>query len=53
MDNNEWDEPEQLSGGKYLRRNKKTRRWYLYNKRGLLITSNRRKEVLLDWKESE
>lgn len=49
----EWGPKEQLSGGKYLRYNNKTRRWYLYNSRDVLITSNRNKKKLTEWRESE
>jgi hypothetical protein len=53
MDSNEWSSREPLPGGKSIAYNYRTRRWYLYNKRGVLITSNRDKKVLLAWREGE
>lgn len=53
MNESDWGEREALPDGKYLRYNAKTRRWYLYNKRGILVTSNRKKSVLESWREGE
>lgn len=53
MADEDWGDRENLSKGKYIRFNKKTKRWYLYNGRGVLVTSNRKKQVLMDWKEGE
>jgi hypothetical protein len=49
----DWGEREALPDGKYLRYNTKTKRWYLYNRRNVLVTSNRNKETLKNWRESE
>jgi hypothetical protein len=53
MADEDWGDRENLAKGKYLRFNKKTKRWYLYNGRNVLVTSNRNKETLKNWRESE
>lgn len=53
MAKREWEPVEELPDGKCIAYNNRTKRWYLYNKRSVLITSNRKKQVLLDWKEGE
>jgi hypothetical protein len=53
MTESDWGEQEILPDGKKLKFNTKTKRWYLYNKRGVLVTSNRKKSVLENWREGE
>ena len=53
MSNDEWGPREDTQKGMYLRYNNKTKRWYLYNRRDVLVTSNRNKEKLQNWRESE
>jgi hypothetical protein len=53
MADEDWGDRENTQKGMYLRFNKKTKRWYLYNKRNTLVTSNRNKETLKNWRESE
>lgn len=53
MADEDWGEREDTQKGMYLRYNIKTKRWYLYNKRGALVTSNRNKETLKNWKNPE
>lgn len=53
MADEDWGEREDTQKGMYLRFNKKTKRWYLYNRRGLVVTSNRKKEVLQNWENPE
>ena len=46
MEDKDWGDPEVLSGGRYIRFYTVTKRWYLYDKKGNLITSNKNKENL-------
>jgi hypothetical protein len=49
----DWTALEKTPHGLFVRYNNKTKRWYLSNKRGLVVTSNRKKEVLWNWREGE
>ena len=53
MADEDWGDKEPTRNGMYLRFNNKTKRWYLYNRRGLVVTSNRKKEKLQEWREGE
>lgn len=53
MNESDWGDQEVLPNGNKLKYNTKTKRWYLYNKRGVLVTSNRNKQKLVEWRESE
>lgn len=46
MAENEWEQREDLSGQRYMLFNNKTKRWYLYDANGNLLTSNKNKEKL-------